>query len=185
MRRVRTTRRDILEKAPAAPDLVKRNFAPGVPDRLRVADITCAGRWEGWLYPAFVLDACSRKMVGWSMANHLRTELVLDALNMAIHNRRPAAGLVHHSDRGGQYTSVEFGGRLKEAGLVPSMGPVADAHDNAPAESFVSTLERELLHRHSWPSRESVRVGIFKYIECFYNLLQPSTTRGGIPLWGR
>jgi transposase InsO family protein len=88
---------------------------------------------------------------------------------MAIHNRRPAAGLVHHSDRGSQYTSVEFGGRLKEAGLVPSMGSVADAYDNALAESFVSTLKRELLHRHPWPSREGVRAGIFEYIECFYN----------------
>jgi putative transposase len=116
------------------------------------------------------LDAYSRKVVGWSMANHLRTELVLDALNMAIHNRRrPAPGLVHHSDRGSQYTSVEFGKHLKEAGLLPSMGSVADAYDNALAESFVSTLKRELLHRHSWSSRESVRVGIFEYIECFYN----------------
>ena len=128
------------------------------------------GSWEGWLYLAdVVLDAYSRKVVGWSMANHLRTELVLDALNMAIHNRRPAAGLVHHSDRGSQYTSVEFGGRLKEAGLVPSMGSVADAYDNALAESFVPTLKRELLHRHSWPSKEGVRAGIFEYIECFYN----------------
>jgi putative transposase len=93
------------------------------------------------------------------MANHLRTELVLDALNMAIYNRRPAPGLVHHSDRGSQYTSVEFGKRLKEAGLLPSMGSVADAFDNALAESFISTLKRELLHRYSWPSRESVRVG--------------------------
>ncbi|MBA3473743.1 MAG: DDE-type integrase/transposase/recombinase [Rubrobacter sp.] len=93
------------------------------------------------------------------MANHLRTELVLDALNMAIHNRRPAPGLVHHSDRGSQYTSVEFGGRLKEAGLLPSMGSVADAYDNALAESFISTLKRELLHRRSWPSREGVRAG--------------------------
>ncbi len=91
------------------------------------------------------------------MANHLRTELVLDALNMAIHNRRPAPGLVHHSDRGSQYTSVEFGKRLKEARLLPSMGSVADAIDNAVAESFISTLKRELLHRYSWPSRESVR----------------------------
>jgi transposase InsO family protein len=134
-----------------------------------VADITYARSWEGWLYLAFVLDAYSRKIVGWSMANHLRTELVLDALNMAIHNRRPAPGLVHHSDRGSQYTSVEFGKRLKEAELLPSMGSVADAFDNALAESFISTLKRELLHRHSWPSRESVRVGIFEYIECFYN----------------
>lgn len=154
-REIRTTRQDTAGRAPAAPDLVKRNF-PKDPDRLWVADTTYARSWEGWLYLAFVLDAYSRKVVGWSMANHLRTELVLDALNMAIHNRRPAAGLVHHSDRGSQYTSVEFGGRLKEAGLLPSMGSVADAYDNALAESFVSTLKRELLHRHSWPSKEGV-----------------------------
>jgi putative transposase len=168
-RHARTTRRGGLERAPAAPDLVKRNFVPEAPDRLWVADITYARSWEGWLYLAFVLDAYSRKVVGWSMANHLRTELVLDALNMAIHNRCPAPGLVHHSDRGSQYTSVEFGKRLKEAELLPSMGSVADAFDNALAESFISTLKRELLHRYSWPSRESVRVGIFEYIECFYN----------------
>ncbi len=168
-RRIRTTRRGIVERVPAAPDLVKRDFAPGAPDRLWVADITYARSWEGWLYLAFVLDAYSRKVVGWSMANHPRTELVLDALNMAIHNRRPAAGLVHHSDRGSQYTSVEFGGGLKEAELLPSMESVADAYDNALAESFVSTLKRELLHRHSWSSREGVRAGIFEYIECFYN----------------
>ena len=168
-KRIRTTRRDTVERAPAAPDLVKRNFVPEAPDRLWVADITYARSWEGWLYLAFVLDTFSRKVVGWSMANHLRTELVLDALNMAIHNRRPSPGLVHHSDRGSQYTSVEFGGRLKEAELLPSMGSAADAYDNALAESFISTLKRELLHRHSWPSKESVRVGIFEYIECFYN----------------
>jgi putative transposase len=168
-RKVRTTRPGTAERVSAVPDLVKRNFAPEAPNRLWVADITYARSWEGWLYLAFVLDAYSRKVVGWSMANHLRTELVLDALNMAIHNRRPAAGLVHHSDRGSQYTSVEFGDRLKEAGLVPSMGSVADAYDNALAESFISTLKRELLHRHSWPSKESVRAGIFEYIECFYN----------------
>jgi len=167
--RVRTTRQARAARAPAAPDLVKRNFTPAAPDRLWVADITYARSWEGFLYLAFVLDAFSRKVVGWSMANHLRTELVLDALNMAIHNRRPSAGLVHHSDRGSQYTSVEFGGRLKEVGLLPSMGSVADAYDNALAESFVSTLKRELLHRHSWPSKEGVRMGIFEYIECFYN----------------
>jgi len=168
-RRIRTTLRGATERAPAAPDLVERNFISEAPNRLWVADITYARSWEGWLYLAFVLDACSRKVVGWSMANHLRTELVLDALNMAIHNRRPTPGLIHHSDRGSQYTSVEFGGRLKEVGLVPSMGSVADAYDNALAESFVSTLKRELLYRHSWPSRESVRVAIFEYIECFYN----------------
>ncbi len=103
------------------------------------------------------------------MANHLKTELVLDALNMAVWRREPSAGLVHHSDRGSQYTSVGFGKRLKEVGLLPSMGSVADAYDNAPAESFVATLKTELLHRRSWPTREAARVAIFEYIECFYN----------------
>jgi putative transposase len=103
------------------------------------------------------------------MANHLRTKLVLGALNMALYNRRPESGLIHHSDRGSQYTSVEFSSRLREAGLLPSMRSVADAYDNSMAESFVSTLKRERLHRHSWPSRQSVRAAIFEYIECFYN----------------
>ena len=103
------------------------------------------------------------------MANHLKTELVLDALNVAVWRREPSAGLVHHSDRGSQYTPVGFGKRLKEVGLLPSTGSVADAYDNAPAESFVATLKTELLHRRSWPTREAARVAIFEYIECFYN----------------
>ena len=107
-KKARTTLRSRTERIPPAPDLVKRNFTPEAPDRLWVADITYVRTWEGWLYLSFVLDTYSRKIVGWSMANHLRTELVLDALNMAIYNRRPAAGLIHHSDRGSQYTSVEF-----------------------------------------------------------------------------
>jgi putative transposase len=169
-RKVRTTLRSQIERTPPAPDLlVKRNFTPEAPDRLWVADITYVRTWEGWLYLSFVLDTYSRRVVGWSMANHLKTELVLDAVNMAIHNRRPAPGLIHHSDRGSQYTSVEFGSRLKEAGLLPSMGSVADAYDNSVAESFVSTLKRELIHRHSWPSRQVVRTAIFEYIEGFYN----------------
>jgi transposase InsO family protein len=117
----------------------------------------------------FVLDTYSRKVVGWSMANNLRSEIVLDALNMAIYTRRPQPGLIHHSDRGSQYTSVEFGSRLREEGLLPSMGSVADAYDNAMAESFVSTLKRELIHRHSWPNRQAARTAIFEYIEGFYN----------------
>jgi putative transposase len=169
-RRARTTRRATAkERVVEVPDLVKRDFTPEAPDRLWVADITYVRSWEGWLYLSFVLDAFSRKVVGWSMANHLRAELVLDALNMALYKRRPAPGLIHHSDRGSQYTSVEFGGRLKEAGLLPSMGSVADAYDNSMAESFVSTLKRELIHRHSWPTRQSARVAIFEYIEAFYN----------------
>src|SRR5918994_624681 len=146
-RKARTTLRSRTERTPPAPDLVERNFTPEAPDRLWVADITYVRTWEGWLYLAFVLDTYSRRIVGWSMANNLRTELVLDALDMAIYTRRPQPGLIHHSDRGSQYTSVEFGSRLKEAGLLPSMGSVADAYDNSMAESFVSTLKRELVHR--------------------------------------
>ncbi len=168
-RKVRTTLRSQTERIPPAPDLVKRNFTPEAPNRLWVADITYVRSWEGWLYLSFVLDTYSRRVVGWSMANHLKTDLVLDALNMAIYNRRPAPGLIHHSDRGSQYTSVEFGSRLKEAGLLPSMGSVADAYDNSMAESLVSTLKRELIHRHSWPSRQMARTAIFEYIETFYN----------------
>jgi len=168
-RKTRTTLRSHTELTPPAPDLVKRNFTPEAPDRLWVADITYVRSWEGWLYLSFVLDTYSRRIVGWSMANNLRTELVLDAVNMAIYTRRPKPGLIHHSDRGSQYTSVEFGSRLREEGLLPSMGSVTDAYDNAMAESFVSTLKRELIHRHSWPNRQSARTAIFEYIEGFYN----------------
>jgi putative transposase len=179
-RKVRTTLRSQIERTPPAPDLVKRNFTPEAPDRLWVADITYVRTWEGWLYLSFVLDTYSRRVVGWSMTNHLKTELVLDAVNMAIYNRRPAPGLIHHSDRGSQYTSVEFGSRLKEAGLLPSMGSVADAYDNSMAESFVSTLKRELIHRHSWPSRQVVRTAIFEYIEGFYNLRRRHSALGNL-----
>jgi putative transposase len=168
-RKARTTLRPRTECIPPIPDLVKRDFSPQAPNRLWVADITYVRTWEGWLYLSFVLDTYSRRVVGWSMANNLRTELVLDAVNMAIYTRRPSPGLIHHSDRGSQYTSVEFGSRLKEAGLLPSMGSVADAYDNSMAESFVSTLKRELIHRHSWPSCQIARSAIFEYIEGFYN----------------
>ncbi len=132
-RKARTTVRSQTERTPPAPDLVKRNFTPEAPDRLWVADITYVRTWEGWLYLSFVLDTYSRRIVGWSMANPLKTELVLDAVNMAIYNRRPEPGLIHHSDRGSQYTSVEFSSRLREVGLLPSMGSVADAYDNSMA----------------------------------------------------
>lgn len=162
-KKARTTLSSQTDRTPPAPDLVKRDFTPEAPDRLWVADITYVGTWEGWLYLSFVLDTYSRRIVGWSMANHLRTEIVLDALNMAIYTRRPEPGLIHHSDRGSQYTSVEFSSRLREeAGLLPSMGSVADAYDNSMAESFVSTLKRELIHRHSWPSRQTARTAFLQ-----------------------
>jgi putative transposase len=167
-RKKRTTTRKLQQMLPV-PDLVERRFTPAAPDRLWVADITYLRSWEGWLYLAFVLDAYSRKVVGWSMANSLRTEIVIDALNMALWRREPDPGLIHHSDHGAQYTSVEFGGRLKEAGLLPSMGSVSDAYDNALAEAFVASLKTELLYRGSWPTRASVRVAVFEYIEAFYN----------------
>ena len=177
-RKARTTLRSSTERTLPVPDLVERNFTPEAPDRLWVADITYVRTWEGWLYLSFVLDTYSRKIVGWSMANNLRTELVLDAVNMAIYTRRPSPGLIHHSDRGSQYTSVEFGSRLKEAGLLPSMGSVADAYDNSMAESFVSTLKRELIHRHSWPNRQTARTAIFEYIEGFYNTRRSHSALG-------
>ena len=124
-----------------APDLIRRNFAAVAPNKLWVADITYIHTEEGFLYLAFVLDAYSRRLVGWAMATHLRTELVLDALQMAIWRRKPAPGLIHHSDQGVQYTSLSFGKRLEEAGIVPSMGSVGSALDNAMAESFVAPLK--------------------------------------------
>jgi putative transposase len=166
-RKKRTTRRD--GSALPAPDLVRRNFTAIAPDHLWVADITYVKTDEGFLYLSFVLDACSRRLVGWSMATHLRTELVVDALQMALWRRKPAAGLIHHSDQGVQYTSLSFGKRLEEAGIVPSMGRVGSAYDNALAESFIATLKTELLYRHSWPTRESARTAIFEYLEGFYN----------------
>jgi putative transposase len=178
-RRPWSTRRD--PTARPAPDLVERNFKPPGPDRLWVADITQQRTGEGWLYLAVVLDAFSRRTVGWSMADHPRTELVLDALDMAISQRQPAPGLVCHSDHGCQYTSFAFGHRLREANLIASMGTVGDALDNAVAESFFATLECELLDRHPWPTRAGLRTAIFDFIEVFYNRQRRHSTLGYHP----
>jgi putative transposase len=166
-RRGGLTRRD--PAATPAPDLVQRRFAPPGPDQLWVADITQQRTDQGWLYLAVILDAFSRRVVGWSMADHLRTELVLDALEMAISQRQPPPGLVCHSDHGCQYTSFAYGRRLHASGLVASMGTVGDALDNAVAESFFATLECELLDRYPWPTRAGLRTAIFDFIEVFYN----------------
>jgi putative transposase len=166
-RRRGLTRRD--PTAAPAPDLVSRHFDTDRPDRLWVADITYVPTFDGWLYLAVVLDAFSRRVVGWAMAEHLRTELVLDALEMAIWRRRPAAGLIHHSDRGCQYTSLAFGRRCRETEITPSMGSVGDALDNAMAESFFATLECELLDRHRFQTRTQARMAVFDYLEGFYN----------------
>jgi len=161
-----TTRRD--HDARPAPDLVDRNFTASGPNQLWVADITYVPTAAGFLYLAIVLDAWSRKIVGWSMANHLRTELVLDAMEAAVGQRRPSS-VIHHSDQGCQYTSLAFGKRCGEAGVRPSMGSVGDAYDNAMAESFFSTLEAELLSRRRFASQAEARMACFSYIEGWYN----------------
>lgn len=161
-----TTVRD--KKARPAPDLVERNFAAGGRDRLWVADITYIRTLAGFLYLAVVLDAWSRRVVGWSMASHLRTELVLDALNMALEQRRPV-GVIHHSDQGTQYTSIAFGARCREAGVRPSMGSVGDCFDNALCESFFATLECELLDRQSFKNPQEAQRVLFEFLEGWYN----------------
>ena len=144
------------------------SFSADAPNKLWVADITYVPTWAGFLYLAVVLDAFSRRIVGWAMAEHLRTELVLSALNMAIGQRR-AKGVVHHSDHGTQYTSIEFGLRCKEAKVRPSMGTVGDAYDNAMCESFFATLECELLDRRRFATKAEARMSIFEFIEGWYN----------------
>lgn len=165
-KRAHTTIRD--RDARPAPDLVDRDFTAPGPDRLWVADITYVPTWAGFLYLAVVLDAWSRRVVGWAMATHLRTELVLEALNMALTQRRPS-DVIHHSDQGCQYTSIAFGQRCREMGVQPSMGSVGDAYDNALCESFFATLECELLDRHHFQTQVEARMAVFEYIEGWYN----------------
>ncbi len=162
----KTTKKD--KDARPAADLVERDFQTDGPDQLWVADITYIPTWAGFLYLAVVLDAWSRRIVGWAMATHLRTELVLDALNMAVWQRKPAQ-VVHHSDQGTQYTSIAFGLRCKEISVRPSMGSVGDAYDNAMCESFFATLECELLDQQRFKTQAEARMAVFDFIEGFYN----------------
>ncbi len=161
-----------------APDLVRRDFAPTAPNRLWVADLTECATWEGKLYLAVVVDAFSRRCVGWAMADHMRAELVVEALEMAIWHRRPDAGLVHHSDRGGQYVSLIFGQTARDAGIAISMGAKGCALDNAVCESFFATLKKELTHRRSWPTRRELQTAVFAWIEGWYNRRRLHSTLG-------
>lgn len=161
-----TTERD-RQRRPA-PDLVNRHFRADAPDQLWVADITFVPTQAGFVYLAIVLDAFSRKVVGWSMADDMHTDLVLAALGMALQTRRPRA-VIHHSDQGSQYTSMAFVQRCKEGGVRLSMGTVGDAYDNAMAESFFATLECELIARRSWKTRAQARAAVFTWIEGWYN----------------
>ena len=154
-------------KAPPAPDLVERRFEAERPNALWLADITYVPTLEGYLFLGVVMDIFSRKIVGWSMRDDLKADLVVDALAMAVTRRRPPPGLVHHSDRG-QYTSLAFGRTLRESGLTASMGSRGDAYDNAACESVISTLKEEWIKRHRYRSRDEARPSIFRYIETFY-----------------
>jgi putative transposase len=161
-----------------ATDLVERDFNPTGPNLLWVADITYLRTGEGWLYLAAVQDAYSRLIVGWSMATHMRSSLVVDALKMALARRRPGPGLIHHSDQGGQYVSLAFGRAARDAGIAVSMGSRGDAYDNAVAETFFATLKKELVNRRSWPSRLELQSAVFEYIEAFYNRQRRHSTLG-------
>jgi transposase InsO family protein len=166
-RRVRTT--DSRHDLPIAPNLLDRNFVAAAPNRVWLADITYVETDQGWLYLAVVMDLFSRKIVGWAMADHLRADLPLAALRMAISAQRPSAGLIHHSDRGVQYASAEYRKLLQSAGFKASMSRKADCYDNAPMESFFHTLKAELVYHTHYSTRAEATRDIFAYIEGFYN----------------
>ena len=157
--------------AEAALDLIRRHFGPGIEvDRRYVGDITYIATWEGWAYLATVIDLSSRRVVGWALADHMRTELVADALTMAFKNRSPEEGLIFHSDRGCQYTSADYGELAREHGVVLSVGRKGECWDNAVAESFFATIKRELVDTRAWPTRAGLHRAVFDYIEGWYNV---------------
>jgi len=163
----RTT--DSTHDRPVADNLLDRQFAADQPNRKWVTDITYVWTAQGWLYLAAVLDLCSRRVVGWSMAEHLRTDLIRDALRMALAQRQPPPGLLHHSDRGVQYASDDYQQLLAQHGLTCSMSGKGDCYDNAVMESFWATLKTELIHQERYTTRDQARASIFEYIEVFYN----------------
>ena len=162
-------------------DLVGREFRPDAPDRVWAADIKQIKTGEGWLYLAAVQDLFSRRIVGWAMAPHMRAELVVDALEMAVRRRRPARGTIHHSDHGGQFVALTFGQVCHDAGIAQSMGAVGSCFDNAVAETFLATLTKELLlhqAQKTWTTRAELRSAIFEYVEGFYNPTRLHSTLG-------
>jgi transposase InsO family protein len=166
-------------EAEAAKDLIQRHFGPCREiDRRYVGDITYIATWEGWAYLATVIDLASRKVVGWSLADHMRTELVEDALTMAFTNRRPDEGVIFHSDRGCQYTSKDFADLARANGVVLSVGRKGECWDNAVAESFFATIKRELIDTRSWPTRAGLHRAVFEYIEGWYNTRRLHSTLG-------
>jgi transposase InsO family protein len=165
----RTTKPD--PRAQRSPDLVERDFEASRPDELWFADFTYLRCWEGLVFFSFVIDAYSRKVVGWQFAGHMRTTLVLDALRMALHQRQPGAdvALVHHSDAGSQYTSIDYTQTLGDHGVLASIGTVGDAYDNARAESFVDSFKTELIAGRVWSSRSQLELAVVEYVAWFNN----------------
>ena len=168
--------------APRPPDLVARRFTADRPNRLWVADMTYVRTWAGWVYVAFVLDVYSRMIVGWQLAGHLRTDLPLDALEMALWQRkvRHGDGLIHHSDRGCQYLSIRYGQRLAEVGVTASVGSVADSYDNAMAEALNGTFKAELIDRRTWPDQAAVERAVVRWVG-WYNHDRLHSSIGHIP----
>lgn len=165
------------------PDLVGRDFdvdphQPAQLDRRWCGDITYIHTWEGWLYLATVIDLASRRVVGWAVADHMRTDLVADALTDAHRHRRPAPGVVFHSDRGCQYTSTQYANLATDLGVTLSVGRKGQCWDNAVAESFFATVKTELIHRRTWPTRKAAISAIFDYIEGWYNTRRRHSTLG-------
>lgn len=173
---VQTT--DSRHNRPVADNVLAREFYPDQPDTAWAADITYVPTAEGWLYLAVVIDLCSRKVIGWATAGHLRTELPVEALRTALTHRRPTGSLLHHSDRGVQYASAAYQSLLAEHGIEPSMSRVGNCWDNAVMESFFSSLKRELVHHESYASHEEARGSLFEYIEVFYNRKRRHSTLG-------
>jgi putative transposase len=161
-----------------APDLVGRDFNPTEPNRLWAADLTEIPTWEGVLNLAVVIDCYSRRVVGWGMAEHRRAELVVEALEMAVWQRKPTVGLVHHSDQGSQYTALIFGQRCRDVGIDRSMGARGCALDNAVCEAFFASLKKEKLNRRAWPTRQAARNAVFAWIEGWYNRRRLHSTLG-------
>jgi putative transposase len=168
-RRFRPTTTDSRHQLPIAPNLLQQKFMASVPNRVWLADITYIPTGEGWLYLAAVLDLATRKVVGWAMRDHMRTELTLGALIMAIRRQRPGSGLLHHSDRGSQYAAEAYSRQLALVKAKPSMSRTGCCYDNAPMESFFHSLKVELVHQRHWTTRDEARRDLFGYIEGYYN----------------
>lgn len=162
-------RKSTVAESEAVADLVRRDFTADEPDQVWFADITYVPTWEGWLFLAVVMDACTKRIVGWSMRDDIKADIVVDALGMATTMRRPDAGLVHHSDRGAQYRSLAFDKSLRDSGILASMGETGAPHDNAVTESVMATIKKDCVHRHRFKTRDEARFVIFDYIEGFYN----------------